>query len=214
VGVALTFDDGPDPRGTAAVLDELAVLGVSATFFVVGERVAAHPALIRRILGDGHAIQAHCERHTAHVQMSDDEIAEDIDDLLSALARAGAPRPCLWRPPFGSWTAGTLRLAGERGLQLVGWSLSTRDHEPLTRAEQTIAEIDSGTPRRILHADSVIVMHDCVSECERVDTAQTVAMFEPIVARVAARGWTFQRLDAPLHPSRARANDAVALLPG
>jgi peptidoglycan/xylan/chitin deacetylase (PgdA/CDA1 family) len=214
VGVALTFDDGPDPRDTAVVLDELAAVGAPATFFVIAERAAAHPALIGRMLAEGHAVQAHCARHTAHVQMTDGEIAEDIDTVLAVLARIGAPRPRLWRTPFGSWTPATLRLAGERDLQVIGWSLATRDHERSTRAAQTIAGIDAAMPRRILHADSVILMHDCVAQSDRGDNAQTVAMIAPIVARVAASGWELERLDAPISPSRARPDDAVVLLPG
>jgi peptidoglycan-N-acetylglucosamine deacetylase len=61
--VALTFDDGPDPCGTPAVLDALEAIGARATFFVVAPRALRHPALIRRTLAAGHDVQLHCWEH-------------------------------------------------------------------------------------------------------------------------------------------------------
>jgi peptidoglycan/xylan/chitin deacetylase (PgdA/CDA1 family) len=63
---ALTFGDGPDPRWTPAVLDGLAASGVKAAFFVLGERVERNPALLARILDEGHDVQVHGYAHLRH----------------------------------------------------------------------------------------------------------------------------------------------------
>jgi peptidoglycan/xylan/chitin deacetylase (PgdA/CDA1 family) len=214
VAVALTFDDGPEPSETGAVLEELDRAGAPATFFVVGERAAAHPEVIVDMLRRGHAVQAHCDRHLAHPDMGDAEIADDIDRVLATLARVGAPRPTLWRVPFGRPTATTFALASERRLQVVGWTLSTADHDPAMTAAQTLSEIDASVPRRILHADSIVIMHDAIAESDRTTNAETVALIAPLASRVASRGWTLERLEAPIAPERARGDDAVVLLPG
>jgi peptidoglycan/xylan/chitin deacetylase (PgdA/CDA1 family) len=212
--IALTFDDGPDPRETVAVLDELDRLGAVATFFVIGDRVAAYPEVAREVLARGHAVQAHCHQHIAHPELSAAEIARDIDRLLFTLRGARLPRPSLWRPPYGRWTQSTLAAAGARGLQVVGWTLSTYDPVPTTTAEQTIAAIDAGLPRQVLHADSVVLMHDCSAISARPNNAQTVALIAPLVERVRARGWSLERLEGPVSRLRARSDDSVALLPG
>lgn len=62
--VALTFDDGPDPQRTPAVLDLLARQGVRATFFVVGARAEAHPELVRRMVAEGHVVGNHSYTHS------------------------------------------------------------------------------------------------------------------------------------------------------
>src|SRR4051812_4131243 len=64
-GVALTFDDGPHPEATPAVLELLAGAGATATFFLVGEQVVRRPALAARIAAAGHGVGLHCHRHTS-----------------------------------------------------------------------------------------------------------------------------------------------------
>src|SRR4051812_43374336 len=94
--LALTFDDGPDPRGTPGVLDALARAGVRATFFVLGAQARAHPDLVARVLSEGHDVQAHGFGHPRHPRVTEDEVRADIDAELAELARHGV-EPALWR---------------------------------------------------------------------------------------------------------------------
>ncbi len=90
---ALTFDDGPDPVWTPAVLESLAEHRLRATFFVIGSRARSHPDLIARMLAAGHEVGLHCMRHLRHTGLSAEELAADTDDALAVLERAGvAPR--------------------------------------------------------------------------------------------------------------------------
>ncbi|QKD79976.1 MULTISPECIES: polysaccharide deacetylase family protein [Actinomyces] len=123
--VALTFDDGPDPRWTPVVLDMLSRLGVKATFFVLGEAARAHPDLIAREAAEGHEVAIHNWVHTDVYGASPDELGRDIDRTIEAITSAGAPKPTLWRPPYGRVDAVALAAAADRGLDLVLWSLHT-----------------------------------------------------------------------------------------
>ena len=120
--LALTFDDGPDPRGTPAVLDALEDAGVTATFFVLGERVDAESGLLRRVIEAGHAVEVHGYEHLRHPHVTREEVEADIDRALDVIG--GAQR---WRIPWGHLADFTNDVATERGLEIVGWTTDTHD---------------------------------------------------------------------------------------
>ena len=100
--VALTFDDGPDPRWTPAVLDVLRRHGVHATFFVVGARVLEHPDLTRRVVDEGHEIGNHTFSHVEVGAISGWELGLQLSLTQTAVAGATGVRPVLFRPPYAS----------------------------------------------------------------------------------------------------------------
>src|ERR1700754_3387657 len=112
-GVALTFDDGPDPRGTPAVLEALAAVDARATFFVLGERAEREPALLSRVLGAGHAVELHGHSHLRHTEHTREAVEAD---LRRALATLGQLRVSSWRLPWGALAPYSLALAAEHGL--------------------------------------------------------------------------------------------------
>src|SRR3954449_4315951 len=98
--VALTFDDGPDPRGTPEVLEALARARALATFFVLGERVELEPTLLGRVLEGGHDVQVHGYAHLRHGEHSREIVEADLVRALDALRTHGV-EPRLWRLPYG-----------------------------------------------------------------------------------------------------------------
>ena len=127
--LALSFDDGPNPDGTSRILALLERHGVTATFFVWGEQAQRYPDVVRATLDAGHSVQPHCWEHVSHWQREPDAIAADIDRILELLAQIGAPRPLLWRPPYGRTLPGaSARIAAERGLALAGWTINPHDY--------------------------------------------------------------------------------------
>lgn len=122
--MALTFDDGPDPASTPAVLDMLARHGMKATFFLVGERAARHPELVARIAAEGHEIGNHSWDHPALPMLSSDAVREQIRRARAALAPHGA---ALMRPPYGAQTLRTLWLVRRLGYRVVTWSINGGD---------------------------------------------------------------------------------------
>lgn len=171
--LALTFDDGPDPVDTRRLLGLLDEHGIGATFFVFGEQAALYPDVVREVVAAGHAVQPHCWSHVSHHALSGEEIAADIDQVLGLLGELGAPKPTLWRPPHGDLRAGaSRRIAADRGLALVGWTVTVVDWYPTPGPdlfEKLFGDLDPG-------ALNVVLMHDGHTNTgqTRADSSNTI----------------------------------------
>ncbi len=122
--VWLTIDDGPDPESTPLVLELLARHGARATFFVVGEQVARHPELARRIASMGHSIGNHTQTHpsASFWCASPARIGGEIERCVAALLLADAPFERYFRPPVGVRNPFLDPQLASRGMDLVLWS--------------------------------------------------------------------------------------------
>jgi peptidoglycan/xylan/chitin deacetylase (PgdA/CDA1 family) len=151
-GVALTFDDGPHPERTPAVLDLLARHGQRATFFVIGENVRRHPALVRRILSEGHAIGLHSDRHSWWFNCwPPGRVRRDLERCAASIADAtGQPPPRLFRPPVGLKNPMVGFVVGRLGLRTVTWSCRGLDTGRAQAAEVTARLARGLRPRAIL----------------------------------------------------------------
>ena len=180
---ALTFDDGPDPVWTPAVIDDLREHDLRATFFVVGSLVSDHPGLIAQMLDAGHEVGVHCMRHVRHTELSDAEIAADTDACLCVLRRAGGAPPTHWRTPWGVETDATRSVAAERGLDLIGWDADTHDW----RGDGATAMHAALAPR--LTSGPVILMHDGIGPgARRNDCLETVALIGKVARTLRQAG--------------------------
>jgi peptidoglycan-N-acetylglucosamine deacetylase len=119
--VALTFDDGPDPRWTPQVLDLLARHHAVATFCVVGENAIRHPELVRAIVDAGMQLCDHSHRHEIDPSRPGAGMAHDD---LTKLAGTDVP---WFRAPGGVWSAAVQRAADAHGMRPLGWSVDSRD---------------------------------------------------------------------------------------
>jgi len=200
--LALTFDDGPDTRWTAAVLDALAACRARATFFVLGERVRAHPELVARAVAEGHAVGVHGDAHLRHPDAGRAAVAADLAAALAALAAAGVA-PGRWRVPWGALAPFTAELAALHGLALTGWTADTHDWRG-DRADAMLAAVEPG-----LAPGAVVLCHDGIgSGARRRDCAETVALVGPLVAAARARGLEPVALDAAWRAPVPRGNPA------
>lgn len=127
-GVALTFDDGPHPQYTPAVLDLLAQMQVKATFFMVGEKVDRHPEIVRRIAREGHCVAGHSYDHTVITAQSPAGLAADLHKCRDAIRRAAGVDSDLFRPPKGEVDIRSLRLVYRLGYRLVHWTKTYGDY--------------------------------------------------------------------------------------
>lgn len=182
--VHLTFDDGPDPVWTPRVAAELDRLGARGTFFVIGERVAEHPDVVKSLVEAGHEVELHCMRHVAHTGLARGAIADDTREALAVLRGVGV-RPRRWRTPGGHVTRATRLVAARNGLRLAGWSADPRDWE---------GELASVMLERMsrdgLRDGDVIVMHDGLGPgALRAECTQTVELIEPLVGNLRGRGF-------------------------
>ena len=168
--VALTFDDGPNPRTTPLILDTLKERGVEATFFVVGRQVAENPALLRRIVAEGHAIGNHTYDHADMSKLSAAQMRDELRSTQEAVDDAlGYHYPmALMRPPYGNpYVAGSNALPAFRGvvrgegLFPVVWTVDPGDYllggdpDGVVRA---VARADGAGPKG--EGDEVVLLHD------------------------------------------------------
>jgi peptidoglycan/xylan/chitin deacetylase (PgdA/CDA1 family) len=179
--IGLTFDDGPDERWTLRVLEELALRGVVATFFVLGERVEAIPAVVRAVIDAGHEVQLHGHRHLRHSELTEEEIELDTRAALDALAHVGV-RPTRWRTPWGIATPASERVAARHRLTLVHWTIDTHDW----RGDPALAML--ARARRALVPGAVVLMHDGLGPgAMRSGCENTVELLAPLIAAARAR---------------------------
>jgi peptidoglycan/xylan/chitin deacetylase (PgdA/CDA1 family) len=181
--VALTFDDGPHPQGTPAVLEELARRQATATFFLVGEQVVQRPALAREIVTAGHEVAVHCFRHTLLLRRRVAAVADDLDRAVDAIGSATGVRPTLYRPPYGVLSSGALRHVRQRGWRTLLWSTWGRDWERRA-TPQSIAR----RATRDLRPGDVVLLHDSDAYSSADSWRRTVAALPSVLDAVATLG--------------------------
>ena len=199
-GFALTFDDGPDPVWTPRVLDALHRADVSATFFAIAPLAREHASVVSSVLEAGHAVEFHCTDHVRHTRLSRLEVEADTREGLRTLQSLGV-EPRFWRPPWGVLAPWTEEVAEDFGLRLAPWSVDTRDW----RGDPAREMLRSVEP--LLGPGEVVLMHDGLGPgALRADCEETVALVEPLVARLRLMGCEPAPLTPPDVPAPAVAN--------
>ena len=164
--VVFTFDDGPDFY-TAEVLAELAELHLHGVFFDIGSKAAAHPELVKAEIDNGEVVGNHTWDHKSFTgkgvgvtnkPLTQAQVRAELSEADAAIVSAGAPKPTLWRPPYGAVNAAAEQTAASLGLRIVLDSgtniIDSNDWAGLTAA-QIAARVD---PR--LRDGTIIAFHD------------------------------------------------------
>ncbi len=153
--VSLTFDSGSDAGSTAEVLNILRENGIHTTFFVTGKWAEANPALVKRMVAEGHKIANHSYSHPDLTKVSDDEIISQLSRTEDIVKRiAGVSTKPYFRPPFGAYDNRVLRVLAREGYKAIYWTLDSTDW----RNDSTV---DSVIRRVVNNAEpgSIIVHH-------------------------------------------------------
>ena len=153
--VALTFDDGPDPRSTPYFLDALDRLSAHATFFVLGQSLLRHPELGRDIARRGHELAVHGWTHSRPWLPAVGRDLREISRAAAAVHRISGVRPLWYRPPFGILTGGRWAAAAHCGLRPVLWSAWGRDWAEGATAEGIVTTVRAG-----LRGGGTVLLHD------------------------------------------------------
>jgi peptidoglycan-N-acetylglucosamine deacetylase len=181
-GWALTFDDGPHPQGTPAVLDALAERGARATFFLVGEQVLRNPSLAAELAQRGHAIGLHCHRHRNLLRLAPRQVRDDHARAAAAIEDATGVTPALYRPPYGILNAAALRCARAVGRRTLLWSHWGRDWERRATPESVAARVTAGAG-----PGAVLLLHDAddygAPGCWRATAAALPRVLEAMAER-------------------------------
>src|SRR5690606_17734077 len=199
--VALTFDDGPDPKWTAEVLRVLREHQVKGTFFVLGTQVARHPALVRRMVDEGHELGVHSFTHPNLATLPEWRRRLEYSQTQLAIAHAAGVRTSLLRFPYSSradaydnadWPL--LREAGELGYLTV-----VNDTDSLDWARPGVDMIVANAMPSD-YSGTITLWHDAGG-----DRAQTVAALDRFIPEMKARGYRFVTVSEGLNLALAEA---------
>ncbi|MBO0871059.1 MAG: polysaccharide deacetylase family protein [Micromonosporaceae bacterium] len=176
--VALTFDDGPEPRWTTEVLDVLDQTGTPATFFVLGSKIRGYEQTLTRMVRQGCAVEVHGWEHIRMTEQTDRERLRDMHRTADLIREVTGHAPTCLRPPEGRVSAAILDEIRLVGLTPVFWSLHANDWtRPGTAAiEQAIVHGLTG--------GSVVLLHDGGG-----DRSQTVAALPTIINAIRYCGF-------------------------
>lgn len=180
--VYLTFDDGPHPQRTPAILAKLSNLAIKATFFLIGQRVEESPELVRDIVREGHAIGNHTWSHIRPSDRGAKPYLAEVQETRKLLESVSGTKTNLFRPPFGDLTARSLFGLWRHGYRIVLWNYDPRDYKQ--ESPQMLVDYFESTPPT---TGDVILMHD--------DRQVTVDSIDPIIESVRGKGYSFSRID-------------------
>jgi peptidoglycan/xylan/chitin deacetylase (PgdA/CDA1 family) len=188
--ITLTFDDGPNPPYTSQILAILKRFGIQATFFCIGNQVAAHPGIVQQEFAAGNTIGNHTWSHPSLPTLSASQIRAQLTMTSDIVQYITGMRPTFFRPPYGALSAQVLAQVNQLGLTTVLWSVDPRDWS-LPGVNVIISRVLSQTGD-----GAIILMHDGGG-----NRSQTVAALPIIIETLQQRGFhfvTLQQLAADL----------------
>jgi peptidoglycan/xylan/chitin deacetylase (PgdA/CDA1 family) len=185
--IALTLDDGPDPKYTPTVLALARSKGVKLTFFLVGRQVQLYPDLARQEAADGHAIGDHTWDHHVMTGLSRRQDRSEIERCGDEIAQVCGERTHLFRPPKGRWNDDTLSAATSLGYHLVLWSVAL-EHHP-SRTPEAMAQRVIGLAR----PGMIILAHDG-EPGHPIDRSKTLKALSILIDGLQRKGYRFVTL--------------------
>jgi peptidoglycan/xylan/chitin deacetylase (PgdA/CDA1 family) len=197
--VAVTFDDGPHPEGTPAVLETLREADAPATFFLVGEQVERNPALAAEIAAAGHTIAVHAHRHRNSLRLTPRAFETDVEQGIDAIATATGSAPDIHRAPYGIYSPAALAAVRRRGLYPILWSRWGHDWRASATAESIAAEVTES-----LRGGDVLLLHDADHYSARESWRATAAALPEVLRRIEAAGLVPTGLKEPRQRQQTR----------
>jgi peptidoglycan/xylan/chitin deacetylase (PgdA/CDA1 family) len=187
--VALTFDDGPHPEGTPAVLEILREHQAVATFFLVGEQVRRTGSVRDEILAAGHAIAVHGDRHRTLMRLTPGAARSDLDRAAATIGEAALP---VHRAPYGIYTPAALAEVRRRGWTPLLWSRWGRDWQARATPPSVAAQVT-----RALRPGDVLLLHDADDYSAPGSWRMTVRALPRILEAITAAGLRTAPVRAP-----------------
>lgn len=200
--IALTYDDGPNPPHTQALLALLAQHGVKATFFVKGRNVEAFPDGVRAVLHAGHEIGNHGYFHRPMLSLSTSAMQREVQRANESIAAVTGHVPTLFRPPFGAQGPGLKQALS--ALRMPSILMSTHGLDWERTDPQAIA---AGVLNGIEPGD-IVLLHDGHGDMDdphaQDSRAPTVAATGIIIETLKAQGYRFATVTELMALSAAR----------
>jgi len=191
--IALTFDDAPDSNFTPQILDVLKQEGVRATFFLVGNRIEAHPDMVRRIIEEGHIIGNHSYNHANLPKLTDAEFRDQIKRTDELIHEFTGYIPSYVRPPYGNISEEQIKWLASQHRKIVNWNVDSLDWKELN-AEQVEANVLAD-----IRPGSIVLQH--AGGGTGADLSGTVLALPSIINKLRNEGIKFvtipELLDLP-----------------
>ena len=182
--IALTFDDGPDPRFSNDVLDVLKQYNVPATFFVLGSKAVANPEIVKRMQNEGHVIGNHTYAHPNLVEEADlGTLEREVTRTEDALNEIIGYRTKLFRPPFGFLYNELVEKLGNMNYYVIAWSVDSLDWQEDPPEVITSKVVDN------IHPGAIILMHDGAESSG--DRTNTILSLQQIIPILQEQGYEF-----------------------
>ncbi|TJY41191.1 polysaccharide deacetylase family protein [Cohnella pontilimi] len=181
--VALTFDDAPDANFTPKVLDALKKAGVKATFFVVGNRVAAHPDIVNRMVREGHVLGNHSYTHANLPKLKDASFRDEILKTDRIIRSHTGYLPSYVRPPYGNISEHQIQWLRSEHKTIVNWNVDSLDWKGLSGEQVStniLAHVKPG---------SIILQHAAGGTGE--DLTGTVDALPKVISKLRKDGVKF-----------------------
>ncbi|MEU8777239.1 polysaccharide deacetylase family protein [Streptomyces sp. NPDC048606] len=186
--MVLTFDDGPDPRYTPAILDTLARHGVRAMFFVCGEMATENRDLLRRMVAEGHVIGNHTWTHPLIPTLGRSALEAEIGRTSEVVRQSVGEAPLWFRAPYGAWNRAAFEIGADLGMEPLAWTVDTLDwKEPGTTT--IVSRVMAGAGPGV-----IVLNHDAGG-----DRTQSVHALATYLPQLLARGY---RMTLPTLPPR------------
>jgi peptidoglycan/xylan/chitin deacetylase (PgdA/CDA1 family) len=176
--VALTFDDGPDPVRTPALLDVLAEANAPATFFLLGDAVEMHPDVVTRMAAEGHELGNHTYCHRYLPLARSRSVERELARTDRAIADATGQVPKVARPPWGGRSPWTVRAFARLAKRLVLWDVNSYDWKGKPAAQVVERVLERTRP------GSIILMHEA-----RDGGEETIEAVRRLIPALRARGY-------------------------
>lgn len=153
--VAMTFDDGPHPTLTPALLDMLKKRRIRATFYLIGRNVVRYPDIVRRMVAEGHEIGNHTWSHPALSSLGKTSVLDQLDRTSEAIYKVVRRAPVTMRPPYGALSGNQRKMIhAEREMPTILWSVDPEDWRRPGASE--VANRIVGRS----HSGAIILSHD------------------------------------------------------
>jgi peptidoglycan/xylan/chitin deacetylase (PgdA/CDA1 family) len=178
--IALSFDDGPDPRYTPSILQILKEEGVHATFCLVGYSIKRAPELVKAEVDAGHTLCNHTNNHAHMPKKSAADMQSEIADCTKAIVDASGQAPTLFRAPYGELSQPVIDAVHANNLDILQWNIDPSDFSKPASSIISARVLSHAAP------GAVALMHDGGG-----DRSQTVAALRPIIEALKAQGYTF-----------------------
>jgi peptidoglycan/xylan/chitin deacetylase (PgdA/CDA1 family) len=198
--VALTFDDGPNPPHTEALLDMLAQHNVKATFFLKGRNIEAFPESVQNVVEGGHEIGNHSYFHKPMISLAESDMLEELVRTNDLIEQYVGEDTTIFRPPFGVQGPGLKMALDTLGMTSVLMSTHGVDWEvsdPQLIADAVLENIEPG---------SVILLHDGHGDVDDPNAQQSrapsVEATGIIIETLLAQGYRFETVGDMLAMSR------------